>query len=664
MYSGDSNPWRDLGFARWFDPYAAYEDVESPQFKAALEAEAAAFNAGLTKVARAKPVKEFETLMSAALPLEPSAAQETALWRGTSVYIQHADGDRKNVWIVSGGTFVRKFTDLTSFGVDPESNLYFTITDIGNGDQTLQLAVYELGIHSPHYTIDPVGPHAAFKSEYLYYESITNQLRSSGIHRVDKRTGRKNYTVYAEKDLRVSVELFAPPRQPDLFFRTANALSQRLARLTGHTFEWMTPTPPKDGEGETLIPVTNDVYAGNTALVVDGDRIRYPRGAFLLDVVPANSPSTLLVATVKAGVASVYLFEVEDRRFKSLFEGKEPCNVMLHSHASIPSFTRTSYYEPNAVYEVQDDSAVHLKTSPEPVKLIRHSHGVAAGEKGAKIPYTFVSAVKKPQKLLVTAYGAYGISARRTYPKRWLPWLKRGYAIVEAMPRGGRENGDAWYDAARTAVRKQTTFDDTAAVIAAVQRRYRFRPAQTAVYGRSAGGWTAAYVGQTYPQLLGAVYAEVPYLDVLRTSSNPKLPLTVLEYDEFGDPAGRPVEYAALQVLSPVDRAAAAPPSAPFFLVETALHDTQVYPYEALKFAAKMRGLGWPIVVDVDRSGGHFVKKESMASQHANAFLLIDAALRGKEGARQTRRRRQARSMLRSQSSRGTTRRRASSRKH
>ena len=220
----------------------------------------------------------------------------------------------------------------------------------------------------------------------------------------------------------------------------------------------------------------------------------------------------------------------------------------------------------------------------------------------------------------------------------------------------GRDDGDEWYDAGRTAQRKHETFKDTADVIAAVQRRFHIKPAHTIFYGRSAGGWLAAAIGLFYSHLVAAVYAEVPYLDVLRTSSNPALPLTQLEYDEFGDPRGRPEDYAALQTISPVDALAVAPEKAPFFLVRTALHDVQVYPYEALKFAKKARSLGWRVVVGVDSDGGHFAAEKDIYDQWATDAAILDAILAPL-------RRRQTRRHAVTHRSRGTTRRRTSSRK-
>jgi oligopeptidase B len=146
-------------------------------------------------------------------------------------------------------------------------------------------------------------------------------------------------------------------------------------------------------------------------------------------------------------------------------------------------------------------------------------------------------------------------------------------------------------------------------------------------YGRSAGGLLAANIAHQYHNLVGAVYAEVPYVDVLRTTTNPDLPLTQLEYDEFGDPRRRPEEYAALQQISPVDTVPFAPKGAPLVLVRTGVHDAQVLPYEALKWAKKLRCAGWNVLVGIDGNGGHFAAADVMYGQQAEDAALITAQL-------------------------------------
>jgi len=225
----------------------------------------------------------------------------------------------------------------------------------------------------------------------------------------------------------------------------------------------------------------------------------------------------------------------------------------------------------------------------------------------------------------VEAYGAYGISATRAYPEKWLAQLARGYAVAVVFARGGRENGDDWWVAA-TGPRKQATFDDVYAAIHAIQRRLGISVGKTAFYGRSAGGWVAARVAQHSPPLCAVVLAEVPYVDVLRTTSNPRLPLTQMEYDEFGDPR-RPADYAALLRLSPVDTVPLAFPDAPVILARTALHDMEVSPYEAVKWITKLQAYGWKAWLGVDEKGGHFAAKKQQLVQAAENAAFLDKAL-------------------------------------
>jgi oligopeptidase B len=258
-----------------------------------------------------------------------------------------------------------------------------------------------------------------------------------------------------------------------------------------------------------------------------------------------------------------------------------------------------------------------------------------------------------PTKLIVTAYGAYGIESQRGYPIRWLPWIENGYAFAVAMPRGGRDDGDAWWNEARTAPRKHRTFEDTADVIMTVQKRLHIGPSKTIFYGRSAGGWVAAMMALQYSHLVRGVIAEVPYVDVLRTTSNPALPLTQMEYEEFGDPLHNKADYEALLKISPID-ITSKPKGQPTILIKTALHDTQVATYESLKWAKTLREKGWTnVYVSIDTEGGHFVGQDNMAMQYAEDAAFFQHVL----PRRDTRK-------ISSHLVKGTTRRTISSSKH
>jgi len=641
MLKGDTSPWRTFGDHAIYDPLAAIEDPSSKVFQSTLLEEKTLWNTCLSKqvgvAAVASWKKLFQTSMKAALPPYSDFAQTTLLWGVRIVKIQHTFGHRLNVWVDD-----ILYDGLSFFSYDPESSCFLTIQDVGSGSESLELAVYTIDDDSKArlcFKKHPVGPSAFFHGAKVYYQNVENALRYPAVLCVDKDDGRNEHCIYENKDKRFQVELLKPAKQPDVFVKIANALSQRIGVVScscigggsssssssSKGVEWLTPVPPPHGTGNTWIPLREDLLFSNSYLVYKDRKYTYPGKTFIKECVLGSMNNALLV-TIKKGVCRLYSFDMTTASFHVLYDGKKPQVIHLYE-STIPSVSISKPYTSTCLYEVEESSLVFLRRFPEPLKLSHTGSGFATSKDGTRVPYTIVSHVKYPRKLIVEAYGAYGICANPSYPIHWLPYLAKGYAYALAMPRGGRDDGDAWYDGGRTALKKHHTFEDTAAVISAVQKRLAICAKKTFFYGRSAGGWLAAAIGLQYPEKIGAIYAEVPYLDVLRTTSNPALPLTQLEYDEFGDPIKRPEEFKALQRISPIDSLTLAPQKAPFFLLRTGLHDVQVLPYEVLKFAKKARGLGWNVVVGVDEDGGHFAAEDAMAQQQAEDAALLDACL-------------------------------------
>lgn len=666
MLTGDPRPWRDIGYVRWYDPYAIYEDTSSAEFKNAIEEETARW-AAAKKPDYTRWFSEYKNLLRAALPLSADYAHSTDAWNGLTVKVQYGFGHRQHVWILDAESrVVRVHTNLTHFGTDPESTLYFTIEDVGSGSETLELSVYTLEAEAaakaavPLWTMKPVGPGAAFYKDRFLYQTVENQLRYPGVVSVRKTTGTAHHLVYNADDKRFQVRLIQPIRQSDVFIHIGNALQQRIGRIVCHagpaSVVWMTPSVAKNaaGEGQTLIPITRNMYGTNDALVIGGRRYMLPKHQYLMSACCSSTPRSILLTTTSNACTSLYEFSIDSQAFRRIVGSTGPSDIQLLPGENVLCMHPA---KPSVVCTLRNRVLIPKLTFPEPVSLPYSHHGYARSNDGTRVPYTFVSAIQRPIKLIVEAYGAYGINGRQSYPIRWLPWLARGYALAVAFPRGGREHGDSWYDGGRTAARKQNTFDDTAAVLHAVQARFHIRAERTLFYGRSAGGLLAANIALQFPQLVGAVYTEVPYLDVLRTTTNPALPLTQLEYDEFGDPIRRPDEYAALQKISPVDRVSLAPRDAPLVVVRTAVHDAQVLPYEALKWAKKMRAADWHIYVGIDGNGGHFAAESQLASQYAEDAALLDAHI----GHRSTTGRAVSTRRVRRHVSKGTRRRRTSS---
>ena len=139
---------------------------------------------------------------------------------------------------------------------------------------------------------------------------------------------------------------------------------------------------------------------------------------------------------------------------------------------------------------------------------------------------------------------------------------------------------------------RHVSVDDFEAVIRESQQRNKLTPQQTVIYGRSAGGLPVGAMVGRFPdgQLMGAAFTEVPYVDVLRTSSNPDLPLTIGEYEEFGNPSERIQNFSELLSVSPVNVLPSDGAPGVFVISHVGLLDRQVFAYESFKWIQKLRG--------------------------------------------------------------------------
>jgi len=208
---------------------------------------------------------------------------------------------------------------------------------------------------------------------------------------------------------------------------------------------------------------------------------------------------------------------------------------------------------------------------------------------------------------------------------RWYPLLMRGWTVVFALVRGGGDHSMAWADAART-WRREYALNDFEDVIRHAQSVTGCGPKQTVVYGRSAGGLLIGSLAAKYgTRLFGTVYGEVPYLDVLRTTTNPNLPLTQLEYEEFGHPAEKLVDLATLARISPVDRIPERGLPGLRVLLRTGENDMEVLPYEPVKWITRARSGrdDKNKLLAYSENEGHFVDGLSLLEERATDLAIL-----------------------------------------
>ena len=208
---------------------------------------------------------------------------------------------------------------------------------------------------------------------------------------------------------------------------------------------------------------------------------------------------------------------------------------------------------------------------------------------GAQIPLTIVAhrsiARDGTAPALQIGYGAYGANLNVGFVIERLSLLERGVVLAFAHIRGGGEGGRSWYLDGKLA-HKQHTFDDFIDCTQyLIDQRYT-SAARLACYGRSAGGLLVGAVVTQRPELYAAAIALVPFVDVINTMCDPTIPLTVPEYEEWGNPT-IPAEAAVMQRYSPYDHTVAQ--RYPALLLTAGFQDPRVSYWEPAKWIAALR---------------------------------------------------------------------------
>ncbi len=254
----------------------------------------------------------------------------------------------------------------------------------------------------------------------------------------------------------------------------------------------------------------------------------------------------------------------------------------------------------------------------------------ATAADGARVPIAIVykKGFRKDGKapLLLYAYGSYGINTEATFSTTRLSLLDRGFAFALTNIRGGAEMGRYWYETGKLLTKKNTFTDFIAAADHLIAGKYT-NSGRLAIMGGSAGGLLMGAVVNLRPELFQTVLALVPFVDVLNSMSDASLPLTVGEYEEWGNPEDKKF-YDYMKSYSPYDNLKRG--RYPNILATGGLNDPRVPYWEPAKWVAKMRTLKTDknlLAMKINMGAGHFGKSgryaalEETAEQYA--FLLL-----------------------------------------
>jgi oligopeptidase B len=215
----------------------------------------------------------------------------------------------------------------------------------------------------------------------------------------------------------------------------------------------------------------------------------------------------------------------------------------------------------------------------------------AIARDGARVPISIVYRKGTPldgtAPLLLYGYGSYGASMDANFSTSRLSLLDRGFVYAIAHIRGGQEMGRAWYEDGKLLKKKNTFYDFIDCGHYLINEKFTSQGHLYAM-GGSAGGLLMGAVVNIEPQLWNGVIAQVPFVDVITTMSDPTIPLTTNEYDEWGNPANKE-SYFYMKSYSPYDNVTTK--EYPNILVTTGLHDSQVQYFEPAKWVARLRKL-------------------------------------------------------------------------
>src|SRR6266852_2429537 len=277
-------------------------------------------------------------------------------------------------------------------------------------------------------------------------------------------------------------------------------------------------------------------------------------------------------------------------------------------------FVYESFITPKSVYDLELRSGERVLREQQP-----DLGGYDAGEYGSdrihaiaadgtRVPLSVVYRKETPRDgnapLLLYGYGSYGLSMPVSFNSNRLSLLDRGFIYAIAHIRGGGEMGKPWHDAGRMRQKMNTFTDFISCAEHLIAKRYTSHE-KLAIEGGSAGGLLMGAVTNMRPELFRVVVSHVPFVDVLNTMLDASLPLTVGEFEEWGNPQEAD-DYFYMRRYCPytnVERK-----EYPVMLVKTGLNDSQVMYWEPAKYVARLREMktdGKTLVFKINMGAGH-----------------------------------------------------------
>jgi oligopeptidase B len=612
------------------DNYYWLRDKKNPEVKAYLEAENA-YTDALMKPTDALQKKLYDEMLSRIKETDvevPYKEGEYFYYSRTEAGKQYQihcrkkgslDAPEEVLLDVNELAKGQKFMSLGEYGVSDDGNLLSYTTD-NTGFRQYTLAVKDLrtGKLLPDHA-ERVGSVAWANDNKTIFYSVEDETtkRQYQVYRHIVGTAGSDKLAYEEKDEKFDV--FAAKTRSKayiLLFSASHTTSEvRYIPAGEPAAEWKVIQPRKqdveyypDHNGDYFYIRVNDT--GRNFRLVKAP-VADPRTQNWQEVVPHRANVMLddidffknyyVLSERENGLPQIRVTDLRSAESRRI-EFPEPAYasysyVNREYDTSKFRYGYQSFITPRSVfeYDMASGKSTLLKQKEVPGGYDRARYQVeqiyATASDGVKIPISVVhlKGAKLDGKgpLYLTGYGSYGISYDIGFNSDLFSMVDRGVVAAVAHIRGGGEMGKAWHDDGRMMHKKNTFTDFVASAEYLVAQGYGSKD-RLVIEGRSAGGLLMGAVLNMRPDLFHAALVGVPFVDVMNTMLDETLPLTVGEFEEWGNPKEKPA-FDYMMTYSPYDNIQAK--TYPNMLVRTSFNDSQVMYWEPAKYVAKMRAL-------------------------------------------------------------------------
>jgi len=547
-----------------------------------------------------------------------------------------------------------EFFSLGALSVSPDEKLLAYSTDFA-GDERYTLRVKDLATAEPLPDEIPgtfYGCAWSLDGSALFYVTVDEAWRPYRVHRHLIGTPvESDVVVFEEADEKFWLGVGTSRDERWVIIHTSSKLTSEVHLLDAAapqgSFAVVAPRRPGleydvEVAGDRLFILHNDGGAENFELAAaplpgSGDTTTWTpvighRADTRLLSVDAFAQH-LVVYYRRDGLTGLSVLAADGSGTERPVEFPEPLYTV--GPGSNPEYTQTifrlgynSMVTPSTVYDMDlaTGDLTLLKQVPvlpspsgvpfDPADYEQHREWAVAGD-GTRVPISIVCRKDTPRDgsapCLIYGYGSYEHSTDPGFSITRLSLLDRGFVYAIAHVRGGGELGRTWYDNGKM-LTKKNTFSDFVACASQLVASGWTSASRLVARGGSAGGLLMGAVANLAPSAFAGVVAQVPFVDALNSILDPSLPLTVTEWEEWGDPLHDPDVYFYMKSYTPYENVDAAPYPAIFAI--TSLNDTRVLYHEPAKWIARLRSVA---------TGGPFLLKTEMEAGHGGRSGRYDA---------------------------------------